>query len=643
MSQKSKNTRPPKAAKPGFTEWIKPAFEREKVICRIIAAWVTFAAFTLLGESEISFTDLSFAQDTSVAAMIVTMLLLFAAYTVLAALLPKFETDSWVLLAFATVCVCRWVSDYDNSKNQFIFLLAVLLAYGLFLFYFLQKNQAVLDKVDTDKRITPVFVGLFGLFGGIVIAVITCMRYCVFSSPNFDFGLFCQMFHYLKTTGLPLCTSERNVLLSHFVVHVSPIYYTMLPVYFVFPSPLTLQIVQAVLVASGIIPVYLLCRHYKLENKTTLLVCFIYALYPALAGGCFYDIHENCFLTPILLWLFWFYEEKKTIPMYVFAVLLLMVKEDAAVYLVMFAVYLLLSRKEYRHGTILAVAALAWFGIAMAILSKTSAEAALLYEGQDNPSIAGPMINRFNNLIPNKEDGLLGAVKTMLFNPGFLLTQLLTSGTDVLWAKVTYFLELFLPLGFIPFCTNKQSRWLLAAPALMNLLTMYQYQYDIGFQYHFGISAFLFYAMIVNIPDMKAPLRRNLLSFGAIACLCMYLMIVMPKYTYYVDRWNSGKDTFRKMDEVLDTLPDDASLCVSTSLLAHVHDHDILYEINYNAPESKGEINIIHDDIDYVVFDARSMSSKAEKQKRAFIAAGFEVDESYAETEDLILVLKRVG
>ena len=58
---------------------------------------------------------------------------------------------------------------------------------------------------------------------------------------------------------------------------------------------------------------------------------------------------------------------------------------------------------------------------------------------------------------------------------------------------------------------------------------------------------------------------------------------------------------------------------------------------------TKGEIDIIHDDIDYVVFDARSMSSKAEKQKRAFIAAGFEVDESYAETEDLILVLKRVG
>ena len=650
MSQKKRrNPRAPRKESHDFdfAAWLKPAFDREKVICRIVAAWVTFAMFTLFGsgdgEEKLRFTDLQFAQDTSILGMIVTILLLFAAYTLLAAILPRFETDTWVLLIPATFCTWIWVGDYDKSDNQFIFLLAVLLAYALFLFYFLQKNTDLFDKHDLNTHVTAVLVGAVGLFGGIVIGVITCLRYCVFASPNFDFGLFCQMFHYLKTTGLPLCTSERNVLLSHFVVHVSPIYYLLLPFYFIFPSPLTLQIAQAVLVASGIVPVYLLCRHFKLENKTTLLVCVIYALYPALAGGCFYDIHENCFLTPILLWLFWFFEEKKTIPMYVFAVLLLMVKEDAAIYLVLFAIYLLLSRKEYKHGAILAAAALAWFGIAMLILEKTSTEAALLYAGQDNPSIAGPMINRFNNLIPNKDEGLLGAVKTMLFNPGFLLTQVLTSGTSVLWAKVTYFLELFLPVGFIPFCTNKQSRWLLCAPALMNLLTMYQYQYDIGFQYHFGIAAFLIYAMIVNLPDMKVPLRRNLLSFGAAACVLMYFMIVIPKMTYYVDRWDGGKETFQKMDAVLDTLPEDASMCVSTSLLAHVHDRDILYEINYNTDEVKGEITIIHADVDYVVFDARSMSAKNEKQKRAFLDAGFEVDERYADVEDLILVLRRVG
>ena len=56
----------------------------------------------------------------------------------------------------------------------------------------------------------------------------------------------------------------------------------------------------------------------------------IYALFPAISTGCFYDIHENCFLAPLLLWLFYFFEKEKWIPMYISALLVLAVKEDAA-------------------------------------------------------------------------------------------------------------------------------------------------------------------------------------------------------------------------------------------------------------------------------------------------------------------------
>ena len=38
---------------------------------------------------------------------------------------------------------------------------------------------------------------------------------------------------------------------------------------------------------------------------------------------------------------------------------------------------------------------------------------------------------------------------------------------------------------------RRPGRLLLLAPLLLNLLTQYRYQYDIGFQYSFGIAAFL--------------------------------------------------------------------------------------------------------------------------------------------------------
>ena len=626
-----------------FLEKLKPALTRERVICRIIAAWCTFAAFSLIfAGSEVVFTDLSFLADTSMGSLLLCCVLSFLVYTVISVLLPRYETDTWFLLLAATLCVCKWLTDYPGDNNTFLFVLAVLVAYALFLVYFIQRNDLLFEKWKPGKKAQIIVATVCGLTGGTVIAIITCLRYATFSSPNFDFGLFCNMFHYMKETGLPLVTSERNVLLSHFVVHISPIYYLLLPFYFIFPSPMTLQIGQAVILCSGVIPILLLCRHFKLSGKSTLLVCLIYSLYPALSAGCFYDIHENCFLAPLLLWMFYFFEREKYLPMYLFAVGVLMVKEDAAVYVILFALYVLLSKKKYLHGTILAVGAMAWFGVAMLILTKTSSYYAAYYEELGltaSPAIAGPMVNRFNNLILSSEDGLWGAVKTALKNPGYLLTQLFstskntwTSADNYNWEKVVYFLQMFLPLGFIPFCTKKPSRWLLITPILMNLLTMYKYQYDIGFQYQFGITAFLFYAMIQNLPELKVPLRRNLLAFGAAACCCLYIVTVLPSLGTYTERWSGGKDTYRQMDAILDTLPEDASICTTTWIVSHVADRDEVYELNYHGDAA---------DVDYVVVDSRYKNSyKAHID--AYRAQGYVEDPAYAD-QDLFIILKKGG
>ena len=61
---------------------------------------------------------------------------------------------------------------------------------------------------------------LFFLF----VSLWTVCRVLSFSTPTYDFGIFAQMFHQMRATGLPNTTLERDGLLSHFAVHVSPIY-----------------------------------------------------------------------------------------------------------------------------------------------------------------------------------------------------------------------------------------------------------------------------------------------------------------------------------------------------------------------------------------------------------------------------------
>ncbi len=596
-----------------FLARLRPAFERERGFTRLIAAWCLFAAGRLLGEGD--YFRLEFAQDTSLSALFWVVLFLFIGMTAVSALLPRFETDTWFMLLGATACVFTWLKTYKGGKQETLVLLAVVIAYALFVLYFVQRNGLLFDMIKPGKRSTWIVATVCGIVGCTVIAVITCLRYLTFASPNYDFGLFVNMFHNMRESGLPLVTSERDALLSHFAVHISPIYYVLLPFYAVFPSPLTLQIGQAVAVASGVIPVLLLTRHLKLSGRTQILVALIYSLYPALSAGCFYDIHENCFLAPLLLWMFYFFEREKYIPMYLFAAGVLMVKEDAAMYIIMFALFVLLSRKKYAHGAILIGGALAYFAFALYMLSTYG---------------DGVMVNRFDNLIFDKEDGLLGAVKTALLNPGFLLTQLLTTSKDG-WEKLIYILQMFLPLGFLPFVTKKQSRWLLLAPMLMNLLTYYQYQYNIGFQYNFGVSAFLIYALVLNLPDLQIPTRRNLLALGAVACCCFYVVTVLPKWDNYVLRWEENRDTYEQMEIYLDEIPEDASLNISTFLLAHVADRDEIYEIGYHGDKP---------DIDYVVFDIRPgyFDSKAQEHRDAYLALGYTVK---AEHKGYILILEK--
>jgi hypothetical protein len=239
------------------------------------------------------------------------------------------------------------------------------------------------------------------------------------------------------------------------------------------------------------------------------------------------------------------------------------------------------------------------------------------------------MINRFDNLIYDKEKGLLGAILTALKNPGYLLTQFFsTQGVNLdswfversPWAKVVYMIQMLLPVGMIPFCTKKQSRWLLLAPILLNVLTTYKYQYSINFQYHFAITAFVMYAMILNLPDIQPIPRRRLLALGAAASCCMYIFLVIPKYNQYTDQWEKNKETYKYREEMLDTIPEGASLCVPGNYLAHCADRREVYDHSYHIMNGD-KIHLKEKDVDYAVM----RNGTDDKYRKIFEEFGYTV------------------
>ncbi len=588
---------------------LRRAFALDRAVCRVLTAWLAFCTLKLLLSGQ-KFDKLSFGQGTRMGALIAIVFALFVGLSVLNWFFGhRVRTDSLCLFGVSWIFAATLLLQYEHAQNEFLFSLAVILPMSLITVFAVRQSHTLLDRTSRPIANSLVLASALLSFG--VLAAIGCLRYLTFSSPNYDFGLFVNMFHNMKESGLPLVTSERDMLLSHFAVHISPIYYLLLPFYMIFPSPMTLQIGQAAVLLIGIIPIWLLCRHFKLPHAVTAVVCALFAAYPALSAGTFYDIHENCFLVPCLLLTFLFFEKKKPIPMYISAVLTLSVKEDAAICLLLFALFVLLSERSYLHGAILAGMSVGYFLLAVFLLERYG---------------LGIMSNRFDNLIFADGAGLGGAIKTALVNPGYLLTQLFTTPKGG-FEKLIYTCQMLLPLGLLPFCSKRPSRWLLLSPLLINLLTNYQYQYDIGFQYHFAATAFLFYATVKNLPELTIPTRRTLLSVAAAACACLYISVVIPKLSTYTGRYASSRDTYGQMQAVLDTVPDDASVACSTFLLAHIADRDEIYELGYHGNKP---------DIDYVIIDHRYASG--EQYLQAYLALGYSVTE---EIPDLITVLKK--
>ena len=148
----------------------------------------------------------------------------------------------------------------------------------------------ILQKLQW-KHVKIIVALITGLWLAFVIGGTVC-RYLLNWSSTFDFGIFSQMYYYMK-------------------VHMSPAYYLFLPIYWLFPSQITLFVIQAGVIAAGVIPCYLIAKEKGLPPYAVLGFCSIYCMYPALIGGAFYDFHENAMLPFFILWSLYFMQRKK--------------------------------------------------------------------------------------------------------------------------------------------------------------------------------------------------------------------------------------------------------------------------------------------------------------------------------------------
>ncbi|MBR6620178.1 MAG: DUF2079 domain-containing protein [Clostridia bacterium] len=581
-------------------EKIKKTFEIERLLQRFIAAWCCINLYTALS-IPIPFTDISFTFSIELVVWLVLFAAVFAFFTLLSLVLDKIHADSWLF----TLCFAAFAGYTLTVESSFWYTLAIFILAAIAIAFLLKDDKLALSKTRIGNKTTAIIAAVFGIMMLVFIAAYGCLRYATYSSPNFDFGIWCNMFHYMKETGLPTVSCERDRILSHFAVHISPIYYLLLPLYMVFPSPHTLQIGQALAIASGLIPLYLLCRYKGLSNKFIIALSIAYSFSPVLISGIGYDMHENSFLVPTLLWMFYFFERQKYPLMYIAALFVCAVKEDAALFVLFFGIYLFLSKKKYLHGVILAVGSVAIFGLGIYLINTFG---------------DGVLASRFDNYM-YMDEGLLGMAKIIITNPAYVFTQVLSAD------KLIYILRLLLPLGLLPIVTRKVSHFILVLPImLINIMTNYPYQHNIDFQYSFGGAAILCYLAVINAAEIKGYTRRYLITLAAAASVIMFLPTAGEKINIYAQRYINDREEFVTLTQALETIPKEASVRASTFFVPHIADRNEIYEI------------VSNNETDYMVFDMRpSLAHETDDLRGEYLAKGYTIE---LDIPDRIMIMK---
>ncbi len=561
----------------------------DMLLLRVIAAYFFIFGnnIRLLREEEIYVLGnwKEFVAEISLSTVVWHVLLGILVLTAVHSLLPK----RWRIVdQFAAITGTLYFSIALLWRQNNVYLsIGVMVAAMILIAYAVGKLRSHRLPNKIPWQICGVITLAIGVFATWFIILISILRHDTFGSMVHDFGLFVQMFHSLAEDLTAMTTCERDMLMSHFEVHASYIYYLLVPFFKLFPYEETLLIAQGILAMGGIVPLFLIAKRRGFKGLSLIFIGAMYAFSSALIAPCFYDFHETAFLPTLLMWTLWAVDSKKYIPFFVFSALTCIVKEDAPLYIICIGLYLFFEHKgtwKRLYGLIAAGCA----GIYMMRITQW------LTEHGDGQMMAS---SRFGHLLIDPEGGLVEVVTNSLSNPGYLFSLMIQEGT------LLFFVQIMLPLLFMPFFTKKIHRFLLMIPFVITNLIIganYGYAANINFQYIFGPATLLIFMAVINVDDFSPRTRQDIpILLGSAA-----LLMSVGTQSHHIDKYENyqdNKEAYIKMEATLDAIPKDAVVAADPFIIPHIADREEVYIYDFADVDKNAVALIEPDKYDFIV------------------------------------------
>lgn len=296
----------------------------------------------------------------------------------------KKNADAYMALCLLLFCLFSDIGKFEPYQNaQYKYFLNILVAVaGFSSFIFMKILLCPLDIAKLKSDFLKVnlqgdncfFNGKILVYAGTVItayifASFLLTSYITFSDQYINACSATKLWNLIFAESVTTI-NDPSLHLNIWGMHIIPVIFFLCPVYFLLPHIEILMIFQALLLASGAIPLYFIAKG-KLRSETlALAIAFAYLFNPLLhfmnTTGVVYDHFPIAFL----LFSFYFFEVRNKPLFWVFIVLSLMCKEPVALIVIMYGIYIYIKTKDKKDGVYLAVLGISWLIVSVLIIQS---------------------------------------------------------------------------------------------------------------------------------------------------------------------------------------------------------------------------------------------------------------------------------
>ena len=356
-------------------------------------------------------------------------------------------------------------------------------------------------------------VAFAAVLGGAAI-----LRHRAFGSGRFDLGNMTQAV-WSTANGDPLSVTDvHGEQISRLGSHFDPILAAFAPLWWLWPDPELLLVVQAVAVASGALPVYWLARKHLGSEWPAAALALAYLLYPSTQWLTVSDFHPVALACPLLLYAWWHLDEGRLWAFALLAGAAIATKEHVGLAVAAMGIWYAIARGRRREG------------VAIALLAGSAAlVAALVVVPYFAPAGSSAFESRYDAPTLDRRD-------------------------------LAYLIDLLLPLLFLPLAAPLAA--LAAAPELgLNLLSSTVTQTSVKTHY----AAVAIPALLAASVFAAARLGRQL-AYAAVAAAAVGMLVLGPLGRVDLTA-DERADAQRR---ALALVPDGAPVSATNALGAHL-------------------------------------------------------------------------